>query len=157
MNLLSQLASIIGTAILLLILWAVAANLPKFQRVIPDAGYNDMSNIAKDETTGVDATIGISQLRRGDMVAFRPSTDEDQGAAFGYVAGLPGEVLTVSDGTLQIGTEPWSQTSIPQSLGDIPALPVPADHVYLLSDNHRFDSTRLGPIPGAFLIGRVKD
>jgi hypothetical protein len=157
MNLLSQLASIIGTAILLLILWAVAANLPKYKRVMPDAGYRDMQEIDQDATTGVDATIGIAQLRRGDMVAFRPSADDDQGAAFGYVAGLPGEILKISDGTLQAGDEPWSLTSIPRHLGEVPALPVPADHLYILSDGHQFDSTRLGPLPGAFLIGRVKD
>lgn len=157
MNLLHQLGSLVGTAVLLLILWAVAVNLPKFKRVMPGAGYSDMHRIAKDETTGVDGTVGLDRLRRGDVVAFWPSADEDQGAAFAYVAGLPGETLKFSGGTLEIEGHPWDETNIPRELGDVPALPVPAGHVYLLSDEHRFDSTTLGPVPGAFLIGRVKD
>lgn len=157
MNLLRQFGTIVGTALLLLLLWAVAANMPKFKRVIPEAGYRDMSQIDKDDTTGVDGTVTVRQLRRGDIVAFYPSAEDDAGAAFGYVAALPGETMTISDGTLRVDDEAWDKTSIPQSLGDVEALPIPADHVYLLSDGHQFDSTRLGPIPAAFLIGRVKD
>ena len=157
MNLLRQFGSIIGTAVLLLILWAVAANLPKYKRVIPDADYRDMDMIDKDDTTGVDATVGIRRLRRGDIVAFYPSTDDDQGAAFAFVAGLPGDILTFSDGTLRIGDEAWDESHVPQRLGDIDALPVPQDHVYLLSQHHQFDSVDLGPIPANLLIGRVKD
>ncbi|MDA3960164.1 MAG: S26 family signal peptidase [Planctomycetota bacterium] len=157
MNLIKQIGSVLGTVLLLLILWGVARWLPSLKRVIPASGYDDMSQIDKDETTGVDGTVTLAHLRHGDVIAFRTDVEDDENIAFGYVAALPGETLRISDGTLAVNDKPFTDTDIPQNMGDVPALTIPRDHVYVLSERHQFDSTAYGPIPGRFLLGRVKE
>jgi len=157
MNLLRQIGSLVAAAALLLILWAVAANLPKFRRVMPDAGYRDLHGLPTDETIGVDGTIGVTGLRRGDIIAYRTDQADDENIAFGRVLGLPGETITVSDGTAAVDGRPWDGSSVPHGLGDVPGMAVPEHHGYVMSDGHQLDSTRLGPIPGSFLLGLVKD
>ena len=157
MNLFHQIASMAMGAVLLIGVWAAAVTLPKYRRVGPPLNtYHDMVEISKDETTPIDGSIGIPQLQRGDVIAYRTTPADDDNLAFAYVVALPGEVITVSQGSLSVDERPWEKTPVPHTLGEVPALVVPKGHVYVFSDRHEHDSVAYGPIPGTSILGRVK-
>lgn len=158
MDLIRQARSILGMVALVVALWLAVEWIPALRRVGPPrAGYNDMTMIDPDETTGVDGRRGIADLRHDDIIAYRsdPEADDDRDVAFAYVVALPGETIRTLDGTLSVDGAPYATTSVPRSLGAVPGVVVPRGHVYVLSDGHRYDSSRLGPIPAHLLLGVV--
>jgi len=164
MRILAQLWSLVLCGILLVILWGAAVTFPKFKRVIPDHGYRDVIGIPEDETSPVDGTIGIPRLQRGDLIAYRTSSETGSKLAFGYVLGLPGEVISHTakrseeePATMSANDREAQGGTMPGYPADVAMLPVPLNHVYVLSDRHLMDSIAYGPIPGEFIIGRMKD
>jgi len=147
--------SYVGIIVVGIIIWMGVLYLPAYKRVMPDTNYNDIGAIPDDETIGVDATVTLPQLRQGDLICFHIRTKVEEG--FGYIMGLPGERVGLESGAITIAGEHITDVNGGHRMADRAPTVVPANHVWVLSDHHRFDSFRLGPIPADLIIGRVGD
>lgn len=113
----------------------------------------------------VDRTVRLSDLRRGNLVAWTKDPSKPQSAAVGRVIGLPGDRVTIRKGEVRVNGEPVSD-GLPDrpTEGDVPDLLVPRGTLFLLVDlrtgwqleTYRdADSRHLGPISAGRLLGRL--
>ena len=154
MSILRQLLSDTGVVVALLILWMGIEYLPKLKRVAPDTRYHDMRGvIPTDATVSVDATVGLREMRQGDLMAYRIPDEMETG--FGWVVGLPGQRVELVDGELRVDGEAVTDGRVRATQGDRPPVVVPEDHIYTVSQENFFDSLGLGPIPASLVLGRV--
>lgn len=105
--------------------------------------------------------VRCERLRRGDVVVVRDPRDPAR-ETVKRVVGLPGEQITLSGDRFEIADvlydEPYARRNPRRQRGSQSAAwRVPPRHVVVLGDNrdHSTDSRAYGPVPQAFLVGRV--
>lgn len=106
--------------------------------------------------------VRCERLRRGDIVVVRDPRDPAR-ETVKRVVGLPGEQITVSGDCFEIAgvvyDEPYVRRNprTHRASRQSAALCVPPRHVVVLGDNRgrSTDSRAYGPLPEAFLVGRV--
>lgn len=141
-------------AILAAVFWGTVVAVKKMSRVQVPSGYTDVNGLTEYTSYRVDETVTLRQYRSGDPVCYRLGANDDRAINFAWIAGLPGDEIAIAKGTLTVNGAAFSRgIEIMQS--DAGPLRVPANHVYVVSDNHQQDSLTAGPIPAAALRGRL--
>jgi signal peptidase I len=99
-----------------------------------------------------------SIFRRGDIIVYlQPPIDEEK---IKRIVGLPGELVTISQGCIYINhqqlTEPYIASSS-STLSDTSIFQLKHDEYFVLGDNRLFsrDSRRDGPVTHANVIGYI--
>lgn len=98
--------------------------------------------------------------QRGDIILFKAMLDGRSGVAISRVVGMPGEAVSLEQGTLLIDGTPYTARDLPETYGiSMPPTVVPANTYFVLADNpsdSRSDSRNLGPIYANLIKGYVK-
>ncbi len=113
----------------------------------------------------------LHAIHRGDVVVFShpPLLRANDADLVKRVIGMPGDVISLVDGRVEIDgrplAEPWLPDPPPQTLpGNLRApfsldhpFRVPAGEYYVMGDNRTDseDSRYFGPIPGRLIVGKV--
>ena len=107
----------------------------------------------------------LSGPERGDLVVFEDMDKNKDEDVVKRVIGLPGDEISVEDGTLLVNGEPPHEPYLDpeQNPQETPALEtfgpvfVPKDHVFVMGDNraNSYDSRFFGPVPNDNLVGEV--
>lgn len=111
---------------------------------------------------------------RGDLVVFRSVEKGKKERLVKRVVGLPGDVVHVDRGVLEVNGEPLVEPYVarkgqagdarpngarkaPPGVNDFGPMFVPEDHVFVMGDNraHSHDSRYFGPVPRENLIGEA--
>ncbi len=116
------------------------------------------------------AMVPVRQVKRGDVVVFKFPQEPDRDF-IKRVIGLPGERIRIENKTVYINDEPLDEpyvffldppgTSEPglftSRRDDMPELPVPEDHYFVMGDNrdNSHDSRFWGPLDSRLLKGRA--
>ena len=148
------LKQLLGYALLVAIFWGTVVLVKKISRVQVPNGYADINGLTEYTSYRLDETVTLRQYRTGDPVCYRMGNDSDRAVTFAWIAGLPGDEVAIAQGILTVNGKPVGRGSETQSPNAGP-LRVPANHVYVVSDNHQQDSVAAGPIPLAALRGRL--
>lgn len=110
------------------------------------------------EQPGVAVAGGIPAEVRSffeDLGLIRP---QQEVALIKRVVGLPGETITVHEGTVLVDGRALAEDAVVADGRSFPAFTVPADHYYMLGDNRgNSDDSRysLGAVPRAEVVGRA--
>jgi signal peptidase I len=106
---------------------------------------------------------GAGTPRPGQMCA-RPTSERADVTLIQRVVGLPGDELTMREGIVvrdgEPADEPYAADCRPVQGCSFPRpITVPEDHYFLLGDNRGAsdDSRFWGPVPRAWILGRVED
>ncbi len=94
---------------------------------------------------------------RNDIVAFRHDGEVPE-IFIKRVIGLPGDRITIDDGTVAVNGTPLREPYVRYPDGrSFPEVTVPPDSVYVLGDNraNSEDSRFFGPVPDRDLMGRA--
>lgn len=100
----------------------------------------------------------------GDIVVFHSEIDAADGKKkdlIKRIVGLPGDVITVSDGVVYRNTEPLKETYIMEdyTTGQVIEYEVPEGMMYVMGDNRRVSldsrSEDIGPVPMDEIIGKA--
>ena len=108
----------------------------------------------------------LSDPERGDLVVFEDTGKQKNEDTVKRVIGLPGDEISVEDGTLLVNRElldePYLSTRAgttqeSASLETFGPVFVPKDHVFVMGDNraNSYDSRFFGPVPNENLVGEV--
>jgi signal peptidase I len=113
----------------------------------------------------------VTGYRRGDIVILTPPGGRSEfpfDTMIKRVVGLPGERVTIDDGTVAVDGRRLAEPYLPRArsaMADVPGDPggpaveadVPAGTVFVLGDHRSasLDSTSFGPVPVDHLHGRV--
>lgn len=128
------------------------------KRVTMPPGFRDLNGIAEFDSLGLDGRIHADDLKIGDVTCYRFGEKEDQQVNLGVVIAKAGDSVEVRQGKFFVnGTA--SEGSFARAGGaatNRAPLVIPADHVFVLNETHKFDSLALGPIPDSAIQGRVK-
>ena len=106
-----------------------------------------------------------SEMVRGSVVYLRfqdPATGQPT-ATISRVLGLPGEFISIENGIVKIDGQSiddrWAHLDLQAGYqGSVPRTKIPEGFIYILNDvrsEFLSDSRRLGPIPGAAILGKV--
>lgn len=130
--------------------------------------YRDMGDIPRYSQVTFDATVGINEYRLGDKVAISLGDDPTRSTFFGWVGGRPGDLVGLEDRQVMVNGELLNEvvaphrdrdvrsiTAIPGGLQQVPPTVVPAGHLLVISDGHRFDSIENGLFPETMVLGRI--
>ena len=89
--------------------------------------------------------------RRGDVVGLRVRADEVQ---IKRIIGLPGERLDFDRGTVVIDGQPLDEPYVDKELlWRLSSVQLGPDEYFVMGDNRQL--SRLGPVPGDWIIGKV--
>jgi hypothetical protein len=136
--------------------WAVIVYAPAWRRIGPTLSFNDIDGLQPNQARRFPGAVPADPAAlRGQAVAFRVSDDPDEAVLVGWVAGTPGQVLTVSQGALRADgalAEGWRVDP-----GEQGPTVVPRGHVFIVTHRHQVDSFRHGPIPLSRVIGLMGD
>jgi signal peptidase I len=103
--------------------------------------------------------VPASQLKRGDIIVFRSPGNQDVSLVKRLI-GLPGETVEIRDNKVYIDGKVLDEPYIkePMMAGDFPLVTLNSGEYYVMGDNRNnsMDSRHFGPIPGASILGRVK-
>ncbi len=143
-------------AFLIALMVGAAMVIPRCERVRPGDDYRDIDNLDPTESIAIDTTVRVHNYDRGDAVCYQLGEDEPLDRLFGWVAARPGDEVSIVAGTLIVNGETASHTAN-LALPAAGPIRVPVDHLYIVSDGHRYDSIAHGPIPGRALRGRVAE
>lgn len=143
-------------AIVAILLVFLARWIPtQFSRAQVPIGYDDLDGL--QEQTGV--WLSGPPFNAGDAVAYRTG-DGPEDVGFGFVAGLPGNRVTINGEQLLIdGVEAqnWRPVGTYRGLNELGPLIVPANHLFVISHEHQRDSLALGLIAPDRVLGKVKE
>src|SRR5579862_2891964 len=103
--------------------------------------------------------FGASDIQRGDMVVFWFPLDKTK-SYIKRVIGLPGDVVTISDGTVMVNGQPLDEPYVPEEYRDRQSLPphaVPADNYFVLGDHRSSsnDSRVWGTVERSYIYGKA--
>jgi len=113
----------------------------------------------------------FGSVHRGDIVVFRrpPLEEADYADLVKRVIGLPGDVISLSQGRVEINgrplAEPWLPnpppptlpSPLPEGFSLLHPYTVPAGEYFVMGDNRTDseDSRYFGPIPGSLIVGKM--
>jgi hypothetical protein len=144
--------NMIALVVLTLIIVAAASWLPGYlNRVQVPPEYEDIQGLPP--MTGV--WLAPAPWFAGDILAYRHGGGPDD-VGFGFVAGLPGDVVRVAEGKLTVNGQSvpdWKDMKGSAVLGPVV---VPAGHVFVHSQGHRRDSMAFGMISPDMVLGKVR-
>lgn len=144
-------------AILTIIVCALATWLPGWLTCLPvPETYDDLSALTPNRTYW----LRPGPFAPGQIVAFRHGPlPADVG--FARIAAVGGDTIELRGGKLLItgqeyqGWNAAANAAFPST--DLGPVVVPADHLFVLSDRHRHDSTVHGMIGMAAVLGRIRE
>ncbi|MBA3708032.1 MAG: hypothetical protein H0W83_04315 [Planctomycetes bacterium] len=146
-------------AFLLALVWAGITYLPRLSRVQLSVDYSEINvpGVEEYKSYSLDRAATIPMLRHGDAVCYRIAKGDDAMAnGFGYVAGVPGDLVQITKGKVVVNGE-VNRFSGDTLLAEVGPLIIPENHVYVVTTHHNTDSVARGPLPAAALRGRVGD
>ena len=117
-------------------------------------GYSDIDGMEPYTSYRIDGEASVAELRAGDAICYRLGPDDERAVQFGWVVALPGDEVAIGDGTLQVNGAPSPHCGR-LALPDCAGLRIPAQHLYVISDQHRCDSLARGPLPALAVRGRL--
>ena len=149
---------IISYAITLAVITALVVYAPTFARYRVGALYEDIENFDSTKGLNSEANPLISRFMPGDGVVFRlwQPTTENPDTYLGWAVGFPGDEIRIQDGKILVNGK-VAPRGADVSLPPAGPLIVPANHLFVTSSRHMYDSIAFGPLPQAALLGRVKD
>lgn len=165
-----ELVEILGGAFLVTMISRGAIAEPRYipsESMLPHLQINDRLMVEK--------TAYPAHIQRGDVVVFYPPNQplKDLGVLtkplrwvslsgdtvmIKRVVGLPGEVIAVHDGKVWINGQSLEENYIREApIYDMPALKIPADHLFMMGDNRNnsADSHVWGPLPTQNVLGHA--
>ncbi len=142
-------------ALLVAAFWGTIAVVKAMSRVQVPSGYSDVNNLEEFTSYRVDRNVGLRQLHAGDAISYRLGKDREHEVYFGWVAGLPGDDVAVVKGELTINGKSTGHGDALTSQPNCAPLRVPANHVFVVSEHHEYDSIAYGPIPAVAIHGRL--
>jgi signal peptidase I len=103
--------------------------------------------------------FGAAEIERGDMVVFWFPLDKSK-SYIKRVIGLPGDVVTISDGTVMVNGIPLDEPYVPEEYRDhqsLPPHPVPPDSYFVLGDHRSSsnDSRVWGTVERSYIYGKA--
>lgn len=149
---------IVSYAITIGVVYALIVIAPTFSRMRVATMYDDIENFDATKGLNAEAKPPISRFNPGDGIVFKlwQPTGEDPDVFLGWAAGFPGDEVEVRGGKILVNGKPvprGADINAPST----PPVTVPANHIFVTSSRHRFDSIGFGPIPQAAILGRVRD
>ncbi len=105
---------------------------------------------------------GIGDIQRGDIVVFDPPASANSKNEIPFIKriiGLPGETLSIKNGTVYINGEPLDEPYILEKPRvDFKPFIIPDNTIFLMGDNRNnsFDSRYWGPLPIENIIGKAE-
>lgn len=148
------LKQLIAYAIIIVLIWLAIVAVRMMSRAHVPSGYTDINGIQEFTSYRVDRNVTVNQFKQGDAICYRISDHEDGENNFGWVAGLPGDAVSISKGQVLINGKPFDHGD-KVLLPDCGPIQVPAKHLYVISDRHERDSVARGPIPAIASNGRM--
>jgi hypothetical protein len=145
-------------AVLIVLLWVAVVVIRRYAvRVQVPADYIEVQipDVEHYPTYAL-SHLPFSAYSHGDAVAYRTPENSQHGTAFGWVLALPGDTVSISDGTLSVNGKPDIRFT---SLGrpDLPPLPIPANFAFVVTSAHLTDSLVRGPLPAVAILGRLEN
>jgi signal peptidase I len=103
--------------------------------------------------------FGAADIERGDMVVFWFPLDKTK-SYIKRVIGLPGDVVTISDGKVMVNGQPLDEPYVPEEYRDhqsLPPHPVPPDSYFVLGDHRSSsnDSRVWGTVERSYIYGKA--
>jgi signal peptidase I len=145
-----------GIELTLIAVWLIyCCQLWEFRSV----GNNGMApTLQKGDRMAVRKSKATPQ--RGDILLFKARIAGRSGVAVSRVVGMPGEEVSLAQGTLLINGTPHTARNLPATYGiSMPPTRVPTNTYFVLADNpsaSNSDSRNLGPIHANLIQGHVK-
>jgi signal peptidase I len=166
-----ELLEIVGGALLVTLISRGALAEPRYipsESMLPRLAINDRLMVEK-------IAAYPAEIKRGDVLVFypphRPLKDwgvlntplrwaslSGDDVLIKRVVGLPGEVIEIAQGKVWINGQEIAEDYIREAPAyEMPALKVPADHVFMLGDNRNnsADSHVWGPLPTENILGHA--
>jgi Signal peptidase, peptidase S26 len=140
--------------ILIIVFWGGIVLMKSLARVDVPLGYSDVRDLPEFTSYRADQTVRFANYQIGDGVCFRLGTEEDLAINFGWVAGLPGDSVSVANGQLLINGNPAVHGEV-VPLSNCGPIQIPRDHLFIVTDQHQRDSVKYGSLPASALIGRI--
>lgn len=130
--------------------------------------YRDMRDIPRYAQVTFDGTVGINEYRLGDKVVISLGDDVTRTTYFAWVGGRPGDLVGMQERQVTVNGELLNDlvaehrsrdggniANFPGGLHSVSPIVVPAGHLFVVSDGHRFDSAEHGLFPETMILGRV--
>ena len=153
---LGHLKQLITYGVLVVVLWVGMYFVPGFFNVATTAAdFRDIKGLDKIETYRLTAVRSLDALTPGQPLCWRLGTKQEVQTCLGWVAARPGERVQVVDHIIQVNGEPLGSDMPKANIAHAGPLVVPAGHVFVVSNMHRYDSFAYGPIPAAAIRGTI--
>lgn len=103
--------------------------------------------------------FGLGEIQRSDLVVFFYPNDPEK-SYIKRVIGLPGDVVEITRGTVQVNGRTLREDYVPPEYRDYSSMPprkVPADHYFVLGDRRisSNDSRNWGTVPRHSIYGKA--
>jgi len=143
-------------AAMIAVVWGVLWLTPQCTRVHAATDFDDVDGIEMGKTWSLDKRATPALLKTGDAVCWRLGTDAELQVQLGWVAGVPGDRIAVVKGEVTVNGKAVAHGYKIEDV-ELPTVVVPADHVYVVSSGHKYDSVAYGPLPAVAIRGRLPD
>lgn len=140
--------------VLIAAFWGGVLAMKSFSRVQVPSGYSDVDKLSEFTSYRMDQTVAFDAWRPGDAACWRLGPDEERAVNLGWIAALPGDLVQVRDGRLQVNGQVCPQGEV-IPLPDCGPIRIPDRHLFVISDRHQGDSIARGPLPASALRGRL--
>ncbi len=134
--------------------WGSVLAMKSLSRVQVPSGYSDVDKLSEFSSYRMDQTVTLEAWHPGDAACWRLGPDEERAVNLGWIAALPGDLVQVRAGRLQVNGQACPQGDL-ILLPDCGPIRVPARHLFVISDRHQGDSIAHGPLPASALRGRL--
>lgn len=144
----------VSYAVIIAIFWTAVMLIPKCSRVSVPPDYYDIDGMEPYHSYRLDESATLRQLDIGDGICYQLGASSDRHTYFGWVAGVPGDLVSITGGHLSVNGQKMLKSTV-TGLPTIPPLRVPENHFFVLASQHVNDSIVNGPLPAVALRGRI--